>query len=58
MSEHLFPRYHVAPGGGTSDEAAMVRLYESDDLEIRAYAGPLPRMPRTRTGGGDSGAVR
>ena len=51
------PTWRMALGAGTSDETAMVRLYESDDLETWAYAGPLLRMPRTRTDGWDSGAM-
>jgi beta-fructofuranosidase len=49
--------WKMAIGAGTSDETAMVRLYESDDLETWTYSGPLLRMPRTRTDEWDSGGM-
>jgi beta-fructofuranosidase len=51
------PTWRMVLGAGTSDQTAMVRLYESDDLETWAYAGPLLTMPRTRTDEWDSGPM-
>ncbi len=49
--------WRMVVGAGTSTQTAMMRLYESSDLDTWTYRGRLAQMSRTQTGSSDSGAM-
>ena len=49
--------WRMVLGAGTSTQQAMMRLYESADLDTWTYLGRLAQMSRTRTAWWDSGGM-